>query len=317
MLTRLRRPVLLVAAVTLMGVAGPARAEPPAGCVLLPDGSYGCEVTARPPSNPGSGTAGEPASTGSSSKKPGTRTCESYGVQVDCSSEFGVWNAALGCWVEPMSPQPPTTDPTWKGNTDGTIYWATCPDTLGAAASGGNHAFWGPTAGTAGAPALINPADLADEAVDRMNLVGARVGATPLHQSSPGVVGIQTWLWIDGADEHSWGPNTATASSGGVSVSATAKATKVVWDMGDGTKVTCRNPGTEWTPAKGAVDSPTCGHTYLVDSGDQPEDAYTITATTHWKVDWSGAGQSGTITFTLTGPTRQLEVVELQALRTQ
>jgi hypothetical protein len=216
-----------------------------------------------------------------------------------------------------MSPQPPTTDPIWKGNTDGTIYWATCPDTLGAAASGGNHAFWGPTAGTAGAPALINPADLADEAVDRMNLVGARVGATPLNQSSPGVVGIQTWLWIDGADEHSWGPNTATASSGGVSVSATAKATKVVWDVGDGTKVTCRNPGTEWTPAKGEADSPTCGHTYLVDSGDQPEDAYTITATTHWKVDWSGAGQSGTITFTLTGPTRQLEVVELQALRTQ
>jgi hypothetical protein len=102
-----------------------------------------------------------------------------------------------------------------------------------------------------------------------------------------------------------------------VSVSATAKATKVVWDMGDGTKVTCRNPGTEWTPAKGDADSPTCGHTYLVDSGDQPDDAYTITATSHWKVDWSGAGQSGTITFTLTGPTRQLEVVELQALRTQ
>jgi hypothetical protein len=215
-----------------------------------------------------------------------------------------------------MSPQPPASDAIWAGRTEGTIYWATCPDTIGAAASGGNHAFWAPSAGAAGAPALVNPADLAEEAIDSMNLIGAKVGATPLNPGAPGVVGIQTWLWIEGASPRTWGPNTATASSGGVTVTATAKATKVMWDMGDGTKVTCANKGTEWTPSKGDADSPPCGHTYLGDSGARPDDAYTITATTHWKVQWSGAGQSGTITFTLTGPARQLAVVELQALRT-
>ena len=319
MLTGFRVAALIAALGLLTAVpAAPAAAGGLADCGDAAGviGDRVCEVTAKPPSAPGSGTVGTPVSGGSGSKKPGTRTCDHGGVKVDCVTEFGGWVPAKNCWVKPMSPQPPKTSSVWEGHTQGTIYWATCPDTFNLSTIGGDHAFWGPAAGAGGAPALVNPADLADEAVDAMRLVGARVGATPLVPDAPGVVGVQTWLWIDGADERSWGPATATASSGGVSVTATATATKVVWDTGDGSTVTCRSPGTVWTRARGAADSPTCGHTYLADSGDQPAGAYQITATTHWRVDWVGAGQSGVITFTLTGPPRPLEVVELQALRT-
>jgi hypothetical protein len=79
--------------------------------------------------------------------------------------------------------------------------------------------------------------------------------------------------------------------------------------MGDGNRVTCRNAGTEWTSAKGDGDSPTCGYRY------ETPGMHTITATTFWRVGWSGAGQSGTITFDMAG-SRSLDVVELRAVVT-
>ena len=165
--------------------------------------------------------------------------------------------------------------------------------------------FWADSA-----PPQVNPAALAREAVDSMNLVAPTVGATPLPSAEAvSLIGLPTWLWIDAADEHSWGPITRTASAGGVTVTATAKVAKVVWDMGDGNTVTCTNKGTEWTAAKGTGDSPTCGYRYN-SRGER-----TITATTFWEVDWSGAGQSGTITFDMSG-TRDVNVVELRAVIT-
>jgi len=156
----------------------------------------------------------------------------------------------------------------------------------------------------------VNPAQLGREAVDSMNLVAPTVGATPRPSAEPvSLIGLPTWLWIDSADEHSWGPITRTASAGGVTVTATAKVAKVAWDMGDGNTVTCTTKGTEWTPAKGTGDSPTCGYRYT-SRGER-----TITATTFWEVDWSGAGQSGTITFAMSG-TRDVNVVELRAVIT-
>jgi hypothetical protein len=143
-----------------------------------------------------------------------------------------------------------------------------------------------------------------------MELVAPRVGATPIPgPEAVSLIGLPTWLWIDGADAHSWGPITRTASAGGVTVTATAKVDRVVWDMGDGNTVTCRNKGTVWSRALGAGDSPTCGYRYT------RRGPRTITATTFWEVDWSGAGQSGTITFDMSG-SRDVNVVELRAVIT-
>ena len=230
------------------------------------------------------------------------------GQKVDCTSDKGTWSNARQCWVEQFDPQPPKDTAVWEGNTDGAIYKCSPPSFAGGPLGAGFGAptyFWADSA-----PAQVNPGQLARDAVDSMNLVAPTVGATPLPKATAvSLIGLPTWLWIADADEHSWGPITRTASAGGVTVTATAKVAKVVWDMGDGNTVTCTNKGTEWTAAKGVGDSPTCGYRYN-SRGER-----TITATTFWEVDWSGAGQSGTITFDMSG-TRDVNVVELRAVIT-
>ncbi|MDR1264017.1 MAG: hypothetical protein LBK42_00215, partial [Propionibacteriaceae bacterium] len=68
---------------------------------------------------------------------------------------------------------------------------------------------------------------------------------------------------------------------------------KTIWDTGDGNTVTC-DLGVEPVNVRKVKPPPTgCGHTYL-ERGD-----YTITATTHVQVQWSGAGRSGTIPLTV------------------
>ena len=46
--------------------------------------------------------------------------------------------------------------------------------------------------------------------------------------------------------------------------------------------------------------SPTCGYRYTVPSATtaNPNGRYTVTATTYWRVEWSGGGQSGVLTPT-------------------
>ncbi|MGC0252671.1 hypothetical protein [Pseudactinotalea sp. Z1748] len=128
-----------------------------------------------------------------------------------------------------------------------------------------------------------------------MNLTAGQIGTTPL-QGSDGLIGLPTWLWVDNPGESTTGPITRSASSGGVSVSATGTLDQVVYQMGDGNTVTCANsnaPGTPYTEAAGTSPSPTCGHTY------SSTGTHTITAVSHWTVQWSGGGQQGTIPIEL------------------
>ena len=303
MLTRPRATALLAAAVLItMITAMPASAADPADCDYIPGVGQVCEVVAEPPSTPGSSTPGRGSSSG---KKV---TCEWMGQMVDCTSDKGTWSNDRQCWVELADPQPPAGTSVWEGNTDGAIYKCSPPSGGGGrlgVAWGTPRYFWADSV-----PPQVNPAALAREAVDSMNLVAPTVGATPLPKATAvSLIGLPTWLWIADADERSWGPITRTASAGGVTVTATAKVAKVVWDMGDGNTVTCTNKGTEWSAAKGVGDSPTCGYRY------DRRGERTITATTFWEVDWSGAGQSGTITFDMSG-TRDVNVVELRAVIT-
>jgi hypothetical protein len=304
MLTRARATALLATAgLSTVITAMPASAADPTDCDYIPGVGQVCRVVANPPSDPGSRTPGS----GSSSQKK--VTCQWMGQQVDCTSDEGTWSNARQCWVSLVDPQPAQDLPIWEGNTTGAIYKCTPPGNGGGGRLGvpGRSAsfFWADSA-----PARVNPAALAREAVESMNLVAPTVGATPLPKATAvSLIGLPTWLWIADADDRSWGPITRTASAGGVTVTATAKVAKVVWDMGDGNTVTCATKGTEWTPARGVGDSPTCGYRY--DRRGQR----TITATTYWEVVWSGAGQSGTITFDMSG-TRDVNVVELRAVIT-
>jgi hypothetical protein len=121
-------------------------------------------------------------------------------------------------------------------------------------------------------------------------------------------VGYPLWIWAEGNLD----PAPVTHSVSGLSVSLNPSLAKIVYDMGDGTTITC-GPGTPWH--KGSVPagtpSPDCGHTYTKPS--LPKGSYTITATTHWSVGWTAGGQSGTIPFTQTLSTT-LPVGEVQTL---
>ncbi|MFF3617256.1 ATP/GTP-binding protein [Streptomyces sp. NPDC002580] len=93
-----------------------------------------------------------------------------------------------------------------------------------------------------------------------------------------------------------FGPNTASASAGGITVTATAKVSKIVWRMGDGISVTCSGPGTPYLASEGMAQSPTCGHVYSKTSTDAQSHKYQLTATSTWAIDWQGGGAAGQLT---------------------
>jgi hypothetical protein len=168
----------------------------------------------------------------------------------------------------------------------------------------------------------VDPVIVAWRATASMGLraIDMQIAPTPVsaEPESMGLVGLPVWLWADDT-AGTWGPQTASASDGPVSVTVTARVSRVEWDMGDGTTVTCTEPGTPFDPTRHTAEdeSPDCGHTYLHTSSRQPDGLYTVTATSHWTAEWADdTGQTGTIPFELT-TTEQIRIGELQVLRAQ
>ncbi len=283
----------MIAGLAVLAVATPSAADDQVLIDTLHRGSGSADVVLNPHadgSGPGAVTGGgRGASNGSRSAT--TSKCTYLGDKVDCTSSFGPWSQADHCWLQRMSPQPAPDDPLWAGHTDGAIYWCQPPPMPGSI--GGGHAFWAPAPGATGAPMLVDPVTLAEQAIDSMNLRAVGAGITPPEGADTyTLLGIPTWMWVGDPTPRTWGPIRRSASAGAVTVSADAKVTKVVWDMGDGTNVSC-GKGTAYDQAYNAGPSPNCGHRY------EAPGKYQVTATSYWEVDWSGAGQSGTITFTL------------------
>lgn len=133
----------------------------------------------------------------------------------------------------------------------------------------------------------------------------------------PELVGMPLWLSIPSA---TWAPVTASASAGGVSVTATATPVSMKWSMGDGGSVTCHGPGTPY-PSDPSVHppllSPTCGYTYGRPSTEPQARSFPVTATVEWQVTWSGSGNSGgTLPNLRTSSGTKVQVAEVQALVT-
>ena len=116
-------------------------------------------------------------------------------------------------------------------------------------------------------------------------------------------------MWVDSPGPQTWGDITRSATSGGVTVTATGHVVRVTWTMGDGTTVNCQQ-GTAYRAAFGSDPSPTCGHRYAAPG------SYPVTATSDWEVQWSGGGTSGTIRFSLAQNTT-VQVAEAFALTTE
>lgn len=274
-----------------------------AGGVDCPPTLITCEIDVEDPGTPSDPPVSDPGG--------GQGDCVSPvdGDAVDCwHPDWGWFSNALGCYVQLLSPQPGENDQIWQGNyPDGAIYDVTCPDPLGGPGSNGGWVWFDtPPDGFGG-----DPGRLAQQAVDQMTLEGPAI-RTPLDGDEIGTVGIPLWLWTEQGTT-TWGPNTATASVPGLSVTATARAKWIDWDLGDGTTMRCEGPGTPHIP--GQVESPTCDHVYLASSAGQPGDVYTVMGTTTWEVTWSGGGVSGVLQVTRSS-SASVPIGELQVLAT-
>lgn len=238
----------------------------------------------------------------------GSSTCSYQGKEIPCNGPGGsVWSSAHACWVgDVWDPGGEGAEPP-PGQTNEDGAWHIC--------------YW-PPPGSSWDPVWIengevgiDPVVLANHAIAAMDLDPITIGIVP--ESGPnrvGLVGLPVWMWVDNQTEDTWGPITRSASQGPVSVSATATVSSVIWNMGDGTTVTCTGPGTPYADHFGKQESPTCGHRYDKMSSSQPDGAYQVTATSHWVVEWSGGGQSGTIELDLTTEPLPIRVGEAQVL---
>ncbi len=297
--------VLAVAALGLAALGGPipvAHAEGSTGCIGWSRTSSACsrgEVTVT------ISVDGKEALLTITSD--GEVTCKDIttGKVVPCRSElYGWWSANRGCYVKEAEPQPPTSDPIWAGRTDGAIYQ--CQRPMGGAAFD-ETIFWAeePPPNPEQVLALVG------QVTQSMNFKAISMGMAPtptsLNPDSIGIVGMPVWLWVASPSPQTWGPATATGSSDGLTVTVTAKAERVTWNLGDGrTPIVC-GPGSPYDPSYGKVESPTCGS-----PGYTRQGTYPISAVTHWRIDYtSNVGVSGALAMDLTADA-ELTVGELQ-----
>lgn len=182
----------------------------------------------------------------------GTVTCGLY----DGGTDGGVW---IGTGEQVTAP------------VEGTDYWLACTDGYV------NRITYDPAN-------AVDPATLARRAFNELPLVYPRPRTAPPPTANQ-LVGVRTWLWVDPGD---WQPMSATASIPGLSATVTAQPTQTVWEMGDGTTVTCNGPGTPYDPQRPDGEQSTdCGHVY------QHDGAKTVTATIVWTVTWSATNGAG------------------------
>ena len=160
------------------------------------------------------------------------------------------------------------------------------------------------------APALDHPTaeQLAQQLIVRLQL------PTPTPQFGPDptdnewnmmAVGYPIWLWTDGPHTI-----TATETAHGHTFTLQAHHRSTTFNTGDGNTTQCTHTTAYRPSVKPGTPSPTCGHTYLKTA---PNGSYTVTATTHWTINWNVANHSGTLPGTHTA-NRQLPLGELHAI---
>ncbi|MFD0501856.1 ATP/GTP-binding protein [Streptomyces chiangmaiensis] len=244
--------------------------------------------------------------------------CVSVGVGDDTPSSGGQAGGSQGgsednpskvkCTYTKVDQKPPADHPVWKGKDPkkNDLYFRSCSD-------GGQNNPDGFVVVPTGQPPApqVDPQELAQRAVDSMTLLGPAI-ASP-RAAGRYTVGVPMWMWVN-QSATTYGPNTATASAGGVTVTATAKVSKIVWSMGDGASVTCNGPGTSYTSSEGMAQSPTCGHVYSNTSAGAQNGKFPVTATSTWTINWQGGGQAGQLTE-VRQTNVQVAVGEVQVVR--
>ena len=297
----------LLLATGLSVFASPAGADP--GCEVRDPVTGLCKIQVPPPPPPPPPTDDEVPSDGGGGGEPAG--CKlSSGTTVPCENGGGYWSNGRQCYVKLADPQPPASDPVWEGHRpgDGAIYacfWLNEEYTF--------TYFW-----AGNPPAGPSPEQLAQDALASLTFKAIDVGIVPEPgPDSIGIVGLPTWMWAESPSAATVGPLTASASAGGTTVTVTVTLERIEWEMGDGTTVTCSGAnvaGTEYQDHFGVRESPTCGHRYETTSWGQPGHRFRVTASSYWRADWTGGGQSGTIRIDPLQRVVNLRVGEAQTL---
>ncbi|MGH2818056.1 MAG: PKD domain-containing protein [Actinomycetota bacterium] len=149
-------------------------------------------------------------------------------------------------------------------------------------------------------PAHPSPEQLAAIAADRaMDL--AQDPALEIAPSRIGLTGLDSFFWLAEAPR----PVQATASAGGLSVTAEARPVQYVWDFGDDTDKVTEEPGRPWTRwLDGNV-----AHMY------QTRARYEVAVEVVWSARWRiGAGAWEPLGFFSNSDTREYPVRQMIAM---
>jgi hypothetical protein len=309
----------LVACVLLLGSAladpGMARAEAGVVCTTDITGKRVCTGTVTEDETPG-GAVGEVV--GGLTPAPDVcldRQADNSDREISCQSDIGWWSNSMQCYLrltEPQRPAPAGLSP------EGAWYDCNPPPAVTCDPGTVCRDEWSTTNWLLTPPpgvTTLTPGQAARSLVDSFELEGITVGFAP-DPNLPGsrsYVGVPVWMWAENPTPLTFGPYVQTTTLGGVSLTATAQVTSIIWNMGDGTTVTCANAGTPFVAAYGAVDSPNCGHRYERTSASQPGGTFPVTATSQWQVSWEGGGASGVIPITTTSATA-VQINEIQSV---
>lgn len=281
----MRARILIALAAGLIGAtslcAGPASADDrpggSGGAYIDGDGDPTATATAT------GGTGGSRSGSGG-----GDSPCE-WHVVIEDDFEFAIYDvdspetqhSATGRWLE---------------------YWC---EGYGATAVDGN--FLIPEGG------LVDPRALAAQALASVQIAPPTIRTSP-SENGRLYVQIPTWLWIDAGWWHGYN---ATAQTGRIWSTVTARPVLVSWALGDGSTVRCSGPGTAWTPGTGE-DASTCSHTYRRSSAGATGGTFSLLATVRLEVTWmSNAPVGGTLPAISRTSTLDVEVGEIQAIGTR
>ncbi|MFE6894801.1 ATP/GTP-binding protein [Streptomyces sp. NPDC057694] len=239
---------------------------------------------------------------------PGSQGGHDAATDSDAKSSSGK-KSRWTCTYKKADPQPPADSLDWEGHkpTDGAVYEQTC--SFDGSLNTVVRMVWAADPPDDG----VDPAQLAQQAVDSMKLDGPDIDINP-KPGGRGLVGMPVWMAVE-PSATTFGPNTASASAGGVTVTATAKVSKIVWSMGDGTSVTCNGPGSVYHKSYGMKRSPDCGHIYRTSSTDAAGGTFAVTATATWNINWQATGLAANGQLTEVRDSQvALTIVESQAV---
>jgi hypothetical protein len=244
-------------------------------------------------------------------------TLDATGAAIPCQEGPSWWVQSLQCYAQPMPVQPPKDSPIWGDHTDGAIYLCTFYTNGGAFPGTNGFSFWSATA-PAG-PAAVDPAVLAEQALQTLTIPAPTTGRYPAGTMRDGrpftVVNAYTWFWTD---PESFRVLTARADAGGVWAQVTVTPTALAFSPGDGADaVSCSGPGVAWQRGDGVwAPSPAgCHYRYPHSSIHRPDQQVTATYGISWSVAWtSSTGASGTLPDLTTTSNATFAVAEVQAV---